>query len=343
MRRKAAPPAVLREALDLSSCSSEESAPKKKRKRKRKGKEEEKGKGKKKKKKKGTAGEAEAQFEELLQDLDNAHKVAEAEAAKKAEAAAPNPEVRRVGARSIARLNLNVGRVNNHTTTTQRNTIQDAQVTSFFEPGGRTTNKAGKTMAVMCCLVCNGTMKGYQKLDRTTSGKLTIHSKDTMKAHLARHGINFGCGPQEEQQQQRQQVVKQEKGQTKLEQFARFTPQQQEELTQAIVLMCALDNRPFAVVEGRGFRMVLEKATGKRYTVPSRWTIKRKCVSMAEQARKVTRTTIKADVEGGATFTMSFDAWKDRYARALGPLIWMDWLLYWDWPMTHTSTPPHPA
>lgn len=66
-------------------------------------------------------------------------------------------------------------------------------------------------------------------------------------------------------------------------------------------------------------RLILAYLCSARYTVPFRWTIKRKCVSMAEQAREATRTTIKADAEGGATFTMSFDAWKDRYAPAMGP------------------------
>lgn len=159
----------------------------------------------------------------------------------------------------------------------------------------------------MCCLVCKGKKKEGKPLTRKSDGMVLVHGKTKLKQHLERHGIVFG-GAKEEAQ-----VPTAAAGQTRITHFTRMSPREQEEITQAIVLMCALDNRPFAIVEGRGFRYLLEKITGKRYNIPSRSTLTRKCTSMADQARGHTRTTIKVDAAAGATFTLSFDAWKDKY------------------------------
>lgn len=174
-----------------------------------------------------------------------------------------------------------------------------------------TTTKKGNTLPTKICKICTRQMNKGKPLDRKTDGKVTMHTRGNLSRHLKKHGVVFGKQP-EQPQQPLKLKVKDDAGQSKITQFARFSERQQEEVTQAIVLMCATDNRPFAIVDGRGFRMLLDKATGQRYDIPSRRTIARKCTTMAEQARATTRAVMKEDLDGGATFTMSFDAWKDR-------------------------------
>lgn len=168
----------------------------------------------------------------------------------------------------------------------------------------------------MKCKICAGKMAG-KALERKTDGCVSFHHRGNLRRHLEKHGMVFkknggASADQQQQQQQQNQASRVDATQSKITHFTSFTAQQAEELTQAIVLMCALDNRPFSIVEGRGFRLLLDKATGRRYVIPSRWTIARKCTSMAEQARAATRAVINVDTDDGATFTASFDAWKDR-------------------------------
>ena len=197
-----------------------------------------------------------------------------------------------------------------HTPKSHTITPQVAFINSHFEDGGVSKTKRGTTVAKKVCKVCTGKMPG-KPMKRKHDGRVKGHSIFNLRRHLGKHGIVYGGGAQAGAEQQRP-AVKKEGAQCKITEYGVFTPQQQEEVTQAIVLFCALDNRPHAVVEGRGFKLLMSKATRNRYNVPSRWTISRKCTIMAKQARKMTRTTIKADLEAAATFTMSFDAWKDR-------------------------------
>jgi len=196
-----------------------------------------------------------------------------------------------------------------------------AFIESHFTEAGTKPAKGGKVLPVLSCKICKGQMKKGRRLERQTDGKVTKHNNGSLKRHLQNHGVRFGDQDEkedEEQQQQQQQQqqqrrrAKDEPGQTKITQFTKMSPEMEEELTQAIVLMCALDNRPFNVVQGKGFKYLMTKATQHRFSVPSRTTVADRCKTMAKQAREVTRNRIKEDVDDGATFTMSFDAWKDR-------------------------------
>ena len=191
-----------------------------------------------------------------------------------------------------------------------------ALIEAHFKKAGTKSTKGGKVLPVVACKICSGEIKKGRPLERKTDGKVTRHNNGSLKRHLENHGLQFGDEEEEEeeeeQQQQQQRRAKDEPGQMKITQFTKMSPEMEEELTQAIVLMCALDNRPFNIVEGKGFQYLMSKATQHRFAVPSRMTVADRCKTMAKQAREVTRIRIKQDVDDGATFTMSFDAWKDR-------------------------------
>ncbi len=94
--------------------------------------------------------------------------------------------------------------------------------------------------------------------------------------------------------------------------FAFYTDREIQEVNDALVVMCALDNRPFNMVECRGFRYFVEKATKKRYVLPSRATLRSRSRTMADQLRAALKKQIQHDVDNGATFTLTFDGWTDR-------------------------------
>lgn len=189
-------------------------------------------------------------------------------------------------------------------------TQQEALIDSYFEAAGTKTTKSGKTRDLKRCLICTKKKPG-KALARKSDGLVTVHGQHNLREHLERHDVVFGAKKQQQEEEQKRPPLT--GGQTPITNYTRMTPREQEAVTQAIVLMCALDNRPLSIVDGRGFQLLVDVATGKRYKMPSRWTITRKCTSMADQARDGTRTIIKVDADAGATFTLSFDAWKDKY------------------------------
>lgn len=172
-------------------------------------------------------------------------------------------------------------------------------------------------------------MKG-KKLRVGATGNITTHSAGNLKRHLKNvHGLVYGV-PENATAAARGGAgsTKLVKGQQSITQFARMSPAEEDELLQACVLFCALDNRPFVTVEGRGFKHLLKKATRGRWSMPGRRTVARRCTVMADQARAATRQLIKKDTADGANFTYSFDAWTDRCVHACGRSDCCDWVFF---------------
>lgn len=181
---------------------------------------------------------------------------------------------------------------------------------------GKVKNKKGEVKILKQCKVCKGTMPGKQ-LKKKASGKITYHHRGNLKRHLQQaHGIVYGgaagarTGAGAAAPSSKEQVLP--KGQPPITAFTNVGRQEEAELLDACVLFCALDNRPFAAVEGRGLKHLLRVATRGRWKLPGRRTIARRCTAMAEQARAATRALIQKDTADGANFTYSFDAWTDR-------------------------------
>lgn len=63
-------------------------------------------------------------------------------------------------------------------------------------------------------------------------------------------------------------------GQRSITEFSPYPDAMSNEIHDALVVMRALDNRPFNVVECSGFRHFVEKATQKRYALPCRATLR---------------------------------------------------------------------
>lgn len=192
------------------------------------------------------------------------------------------------------------------------NSAEAEFINSYFERDNSENDSGNnkKGLPVFRCKVCVGSKPG-KILERKTSGRILVHNSGNLKCHLALHDVRFGDSNQKKAVEKR----KEPSGQSRIVEYMKMTQYQKEEVTRAIVVMCAMDNRPFSVVDGRGFKLLLSKASGNRYDVPSRYTIKRKCTAMAQQARESTRNAIQMDVESGASFTMSFDAWRDNQRR----------------------------
>lgn len=97
-----------------------------------------------------------------------------------------------------------------------------------------------------------------------------------------------------------------------MRQFANFSTAEANDIHDGLVVMCALDNRPFNVVDCKGFQYFVDKATQRRYVLPCRATLRRRCSSMSEQLRAALKEQIETDLQKGATFTLTFDCWTDR-------------------------------
>jgi hypothetical protein len=193
------------------------------------------------------------------------------------------------------------------------NDDQDALIEQYFKHDGTQKDKKGKSRDVDRCRICSGELKEFPFLgNRKTDGRIAHHQRGNLARHLlVKHGIALGQAATVPAPAD----IAPPPGQLSLKQFAKMTANEEEEVHQAIVLFCALDNRPFAVVEGRGFQVLLNKATRGRFSIPSRRTIARKCTVMSKQAREMMKAAIKKDTMGGATFTTTFDAWTDRCVR----------------------------
>lgn len=94
----------------------------------------------------------------------------------------------------------------------------------------------GKTLPVKKCKVCKGEKAG-EPLKRSSDGLVTLHTSGNLKRHLLLHNVVFGAPPPPKEQKQKGPVKNEDPSQSTMLHFARFTKQQQEELTQAIVLM----------------------------------------------------------------------------------------------------------
>lgn len=187
-----------------------------------------------------------------------------------------------------------------------------AFIDKHFEPLGKIKNKKGEVLNVKQCKVCKGTMPG-KHLKKRTSGKITYHHRGNLKRHLEQaHGIVYGGAGGAGAGSSKEPDLMLPKGQQSIKAFTNVNPQEEAELLDACVLFCALDNRPFAAVEGRGLKHLLTVATRGRWKLPGRRTIARRCTAMAAQARAATRALIQKDTADGANFTYSFDAWTDR-------------------------------
>lgn len=79
----------------------------------------------------------------------------------------------------------------------------------------------------------------------------------------------------------------------------------------ALAVMCALDHRPFNVVECEGFRYFVQTITQGRYVLPARKTVRATVFSLAEQLRTKTQKQLEADIAAGSTVNLTFDAWTD--------------------------------
>lgn len=128
-------------------------------------------------------------------------------------------------------------------------------------------------------------------LKKKANGKIAVHHRGNLKRHLREvHGIVYGGvakgGASASASAPKAPVLL--KGQQSIKSFTNVSPQEEAELLDALVLFCALDNRPFAAVEGRGMRQLLRVATRGRWALPGRRTIARRCTAMAEQARAAT-------------------------------------------------------
>lgn len=102
-------------------------------------------------------------------------------------------------------------------------------------------------------------------------------------------------------------------GQMAIQAFMSFSPEKTQQCHEALVLMCAIDNRPYYMVECHGFRYFINAISGGRYTPPSRATLRVMTASMAGQIKETTTTIITEDVKDGAVIHLTFDAWTDRY------------------------------
>ncbi|KAL3276415.1 hypothetical protein HHI36_011799 [Cryptolaemus montrouzieri] len=77
-------------------------------------------------------------------------------------------------------------------------------------------------------------------------------------------------------------------------------------LTNAVVYYVCADNRPFAAVEGRGFRYLMKKAA-PLYQVPSRETIKRKM----EEKYEFVSAAFKSKLANIKHLSITFDIWSE--------------------------------
>ena len=197
---------------------------------------------------------------------------------------------------------------------------EEAWVDSHFDDDGTKPDKKGVERLMKRCKICAGKMQGLMLGSRRTNGRMAFHQRGNMKRHLlGQHGRAYKAkGSVPSDARDKGAAAKLAPGQQTLGMFAKWGEQEEKQMEQAIVLFCALDNRPFAVVDGPGFKHLIKTATKNRYTIPSRRTIARRCTTMAAQARARTQAAIEKDTAEGATYTTSFDAWTDRYVDVRG-------------------------